>query len=97
MNYRVFVTYNVIGGLLWGVGVTALGYLLGGIPFVKANIEPILLLIVFISVLPIIFELGLATRRRRSSDRNGSEEVVEPFETPVIEEADEVQVDLDPR
>ncbi len=98
MNYRVFVTYNVIGGLLWGVGVTALGYFLGGIPFVKANIEPILIAIVFISVLPIIFELGLATRRRRSSGGNESEEeVVEPFETPVIEEADEVQVDLDPR
>lgn len=98
MHYRTFVTYNVIGGLLWGAGVTALGYFLGGITFVKNNIEPILLLIVFISVLPIIFELGLATKRRRSSKKEGDEEaVVEPFDTPVIEEAEEPQVDLDSR
>jgi membrane-associated protein len=31
MRYRTFVSYNVIGALLWGVGVTVLGYLLGTI------------------------------------------------------------------
>ena len=97
MHYRTFVTYNVIGGLLWGSGVTALGYFLGGITFVKNNIEPILLLIVFVSVLPIIFELGLATRRRSSKKEGDEEAVVESFDTPVIEEAEEAQVDLDSR
>ena len=97
MHYRTFVTYNVIGGLLWGVGVTALGYLLGGIPFVKNNIEPILLLIVFISALPIIYELGLVANRKRSSRKADREVVVEPFESPVIEESEKVQVDLDSR
>ena len=63
MQYRVFVTYNVIGGVLWGVGVTALGYFLGGIDFVKDNIEPILIAIVLISVLPVFFELFRAGRR----------------------------------
>lgn len=29
MNYRTFFTYNVIGGVLWGAGVTLAGYLLG--------------------------------------------------------------------
>jgi len=62
MQYRVFVTYNVIGGVLWGVGVTALGYFLGGIDFVKDNIEPILIAIVLISVLPVFFELFRASR-----------------------------------
>lgn len=60
MNYRTFVLYNVIGGILWGTGVTVLGYFLGQIPFVKANIEFILIGIVFLSVLPIVFELGRA-------------------------------------
>ncbi len=57
MNYRTFVVYNVLGGILWGTGVTVLGYFLGQIPFVKANIEFILIAIVGLSVLPIVFEL----------------------------------------
>ncbi|WP_434742359.1 DedA family protein [Micromonospora sp. SH-82] len=67
MNYRTFVTYNVVGGVLWGTGVTVLGFFLGQIPFVKANIEAILIAIVLVSVLPIAFELlraRLATHRR---------------------------------
>ena len=39
MNYRTFITYNVIGGVLWGAGVTTLGYFLGEIDAVKNNIE----------------------------------------------------------
>ncbi|HYQ75372.1 VTT domain-containing protein, partial [Cellulomonas sp.] len=39
MRYRTFVSYNVVGALLWGVGVTVLGYLLGTISFVRDNIE----------------------------------------------------------
>jgi len=56
MNYRTFVTFNVIGGLLWGVGVTTLGYFLGEIDFVKNNLEIAAVVIVAISVLPIVFE-----------------------------------------
>ncbi|MEV1142595.1 VTT domain-containing protein [Micromonospora sp. NPDC049799] len=66
MNYRTFVIYNVIGGVLWGTGVTVLGYFLGQIPFVKANIEFILIAIVGISVIPIAVELlraWMAARR----------------------------------
>ncbi|MFI9527267.1 DedA family protein [Micromonospora rosaria] len=67
MNYRTFVTYNVVGGILWGTGVTVLGYFLGQIPFVKANIEAILIAIVLISVLPIVFEvLRARTAARRA-------------------------------
>ncbi|MFF3288943.1 DedA family protein [Streptomyces sp. NPDC003023] len=56
MNYRSFVTYNVIGGVLWGAGVTLLGAALGNIDFVHKNIEAILILIVLISVVPIVVE-----------------------------------------
>lgn len=69
MDYRAFVTYNVIGGLAWGVGVTTLGYFLGQVDFVKNRIEVILLVIVLISVLPIGFEL---LRARRSAQRAAS-------------------------
>ncbi|MFC7217857.1 DedA family protein [Streptomyces polyrhachis] len=56
MNYRTFITYNLIGGALWGIGVTVLGYFLGQIDFVHEHIELILILIVLLSVVPIAIE-----------------------------------------
>ncbi|CAN5542926.1 hypothetical protein BH24ACT11_BH24ACT11_19660 [soil metagenome] len=66
MHYRTFAIYNVVGALLWGIGVTMLGYWLGQFTFVKDNIELMLLFIVFLSVLPMIFE---GTKAYRSSSR----------------------------
>lgn len=66
MHYRTFVLYNVIGGALWGTGVTLLGYYLGQIGFVKANIELILIGIVVLSVVPIVVELLRGRARARS-------------------------------
>lgn len=56
MHYRTFVVYNVVGGLLWTVGVTLLGYFLGQIPVVQENLEIAILAVVFISLLPMIIE-----------------------------------------
>ncbi|KAB1915595.1 DedA family protein [Micromonospora sp. AMSO31t] len=67
MHYRTFVTYNVLGGLLWGTGVTVLGYFLGQISFVKSNIEFILIAIVLVSVLPIGIQF-LRSRRGSATD-----------------------------
>ena len=66
MRYRTFVTYNIVGGILWGAGVVLLGYFLGGIAFVADNVEPIILGIVALSVLPIVLELLRARREHRS-------------------------------
>ena len=65
MRYRTFVAYNVMGGLMWGVGVTLLGYWLGQIAFVRGNIELILIAIVLVSVVPIGIELLRARSRQR--------------------------------
>lgn len=62
MNYRTFVTFNIVGGLLWGVGVTTLGYFLGEISWIESNIEIALIVIVLISVLPMLIEI----RRHRT-------------------------------
>ncbi|MFC7814424.1 DedA family protein [Streptomyces sp. NPDC057367] len=56
MQYRTFLTYNVIGGVAWGSGVTLAGYWLGQIEFIRTNVEPILVLIVVLSVVPIAIE-----------------------------------------
>ena len=66
MKYRTFVIYNIFGGLLWGVGITTLGYYLGEINAVKNNIEIAIIIIVLISLLPMLFEL---IRHRRSASR----------------------------
>ncbi|MGW5349101.1 DedA family protein [Streptomyces sp. NPDC004031] len=66
MNYRTFATFNVIGGSLWGAGVTLLGYWLGQIDFVKNNIEAILVLVVLISVIPLGIEYLRARRKGQS-------------------------------
>ena len=63
MHYRTLLTYNILGGLLWGAGITTLGYFLGEIEAVKNNIELAALAIVAVSVLPMAFEL---VRHRRS-------------------------------
>nr|AGC71319.1 DedA protein [uncultured bacterium A1Q1_fos_515] len=66
MHYRTFLTYNVVGGLLWGAGVTTLGYFLGEIEVVKNNIEIAAIVIVGISVLPIAVEFWKHRRARHA-------------------------------
>jgi membrane-associated protein len=69
MRYRTFVSYNVIGALLWGVGVTVLGYFLGQVTFVKDNIELILMAIVGASLVPVALELFRQHRGRVRDQR----------------------------
>ncbi|MBI2601365.1 VTT domain-containing protein [Candidatus Daviesbacteria bacterium] len=53
MNYKRFVTFNLIGGILWAIGVTLSGYYLGSlIPNVDKYLLPIVALIIIASVLP---------------------------------------------
>ena len=67
MKYRTFITYNVIGGVLWGTGVTVAGYFLGQIDLIKENVEAILVLIVLISVVPVIIEVLKARKEARNT------------------------------
>jgi membrane-associated protein len=67
MRYRTFVTYNVVGGLLWGVGVTLLGYFLGQVDAVEENLELAILAIVAISVLPMAIEILRARRHAKGA------------------------------
>ena len=69
MDYRKFVTYNVVGGVVWGSGVTFLGYLLGeSIPDIDTWLLPIVGVIVLISFVPIALEVLRARRERRADD-----------------------------
>ncbi|MFA6585810.1 MAG: DedA family protein [Candidatus Paceibacterota bacterium] len=64
MHYKTFVTYNIIGGLIWGLGIPLLGYFLGeAIPNVDKYLLPIILLIIFTSFLPTIFSFIHKTQK----------------------------------
>ena len=58
MTYKKFLTYNVLGGLLWGAGMVSLGYFLGSIiPNSERYILPLSLVIIILSFLPILINL----------------------------------------
>ena len=66
MKYRTYLTYDLLGGLLWGVGVTMLGYFLGQVDFVEKNLEVAILAVVAISLMPMAFELWKARRESKA-------------------------------
>jgi membrane-associated protein len=67
MPFRRYALYSTIGGVLWGTGVTLLGFWLGRVAFVRENIELILIGIVALSVIPIGLELLRARSTRRDT------------------------------
>lgn len=55
MKYVKYLTFCILGAVLWVTSITMLGYLLGDNAFVKENFEKVVLAIVFISIAPMIF------------------------------------------
>jgi membrane-associated protein len=68
MTYRSLIAFNAIGALLWGVGVTLLGYWLGRYDWIGTNIDLIFAVIVLASFIPIGVELLKNGRRHPSTD-----------------------------
>ena len=56
MSYGTFITYNVVGGVLWVAICLFAGFFFGNLPFVKENFSVVILAIIFISVLPGVYE-----------------------------------------
>ncbi len=54
MNYRQFIAFNVIGGVAWIFSMTLLGFFLGNVGFIKNNLDKAVIVIVFLSILPMI-------------------------------------------
>jgi membrane-associated protein len=71
MRYPVFLGFDIVGGTLWGGGVTIAGYFLGNVPFVHQNLEKIILVILFVSMLPAFIATGRAYRARHRASKSG--------------------------
>jgi membrane-associated protein len=81
MSKRKFFLFNVIGAVLWGGGVTLLGYLLGDrIPWVRDNLDIIFIIIVLLSVIPIGVEVLRGISAKRQAADYGTDAVDEYIE-----------------
>ncbi|MEK7592449.1 MAG: DedA family protein [Patescibacteria group bacterium] len=56
MNYRMFIFYNVLGGVFWVALFTLAGFFFGNMPFIKENFHYAIVAIVILSVIPMIYE-----------------------------------------
>lgn len=57
MKYSTFILYNFVGAFVWVFGITLAGYFLGNIDFIRSNFSKVVLIIIFLSILPIIYEI----------------------------------------
>jgi len=68
MTYGKFLTYNVVGGILWIASFTLGGYFFGNLPFVKKNFTAVIIVIIIISVMPTVIEY-IRQRRQAKAGR----------------------------
>jgi membrane-associated protein len=66
MDFRKFAIYSLVGGILWTLSVTLLGYWLGQIDVVREHIELFIVGILALSFVPVVVE-ALRARRRTSA------------------------------
>ncbi len=65
MSYGYFLTYNIVGGIVWVSVFTLAGYFFGNIPVVKENFSIAIIVIILVSILPIVHEAWKARRESR--------------------------------
>ncbi len=72
MSYVRFLTYNVVGGVLWIALFVLGGYFFGNIRVVKENFTIVIFAIILISIMPAVIEV-LRETRRKSNERRSEE------------------------
>ncbi len=82
MEYRTFLIYNVVGGVLWVTSLTFAGYLFGQMPIIKENFEYVVIGIVLISLLPMLIEFvkhKWFSKEKESKSKDSYEDVEKLF------------------
>ncbi|MDQ0892778.1 DedA family protein [Agromyces ramosus] len=84
MNYKKYSLYNLIGALIWGVGLTYVGYLIGYIPpiadFVQEYIDVILLGAVVLTLIPTVWHYFQSASKAKKAAAAGKDVVTDPEE-----------------
>ena len=65
MRYSRFLSYDIFGAIGWVCSMTVLGYLLGGVPLVRRHFEKFVLLVIFLSLLPLLIHALRAKFERK--------------------------------
>jgi membrane-associated protein len=73
MSYGHFIAYNVIGGLAWVAFFTFGGYFFGNLPAVKHNFSLVVMAIIFLSILPGVFEYFKERNRMAKQSESSGE------------------------
>jgi membrane-associated protein len=79
MNYPVFALFNILGAVVWAVSLTLLGYWLGRFQFIQDLLEPIVVAIVVVSLLPMAYEWY---KRRKAAKKAAVETAPNATEQP---------------
>ncbi|MEP6598483.1 MAG: VTT domain-containing protein [Actinomycetota bacterium] len=86
MRFTLYALYSVIGGVIWSAGVILLGYWLGHIQFVRDTVEPlidpILIAVVILSLMPVTIHYLQARRAERREHRDERQEPQPVSRTP---------------
>lgn len=67
MTYKKFMTYNVVGAVLWIFSFIPLGYFFGNLPVIQRNFKLVMVAIIIISVLPAMIELIREKTKKKAS------------------------------
>ena len=79
MHYRTFLAYNVTGAFIWVTGFVFAGYFFGGLQFFKDNFHYTVVIIVFLSILPMVYEY-ISHKRRKRAEKTTYKEIEKTFE-----------------
>lgn len=75
-KHSKFTMWNLLGAVLWGTGLTLIGAALGDVAFIHDNLSVIIMLIIFVSLLPMVFEFILH-KVRGKKEFDVAEEIAE--------------------
>lgn len=74
MTYRRFFSFNVVGGILWVLSMTSVGYFLGRVvPNVEKYLHVVVGLVILLSFLPVASEWRRARRNAKAQAREAEE------------------------
>lgn len=75
-KHSKFTLWNLLGAVLWGTGLTLIGAALGDVQFIHDNLSVIIMIIIFVSLLPMVFEFVLH-KVRGKKEFDVAEEIAE--------------------
>jgi membrane-associated protein len=70
MDYKTFISYNIVGGIAWVCLFTLAGFFFGNLPMIQKNFHYVILAIIAISVIPMAIEYIKAKRQKTPTENN---------------------------